>query len=246
MGDTNGWIKLHRKLLENPIMQRPNYLALWIHLLLMTNHKENKFIWNGKVMIIREGQLITGRKELSIKTGIPEGSIDRLLNFFENEHQIEQQKTTKFRLITVLNWKKYQEVIITSNNKRTTNEQQTNTNNNIKNDKKVISKEITRKREPNPLINEFIKILTSYSGKTTLDDSQSNNRKYAYLVIKHKILPEFLSRAGRAPTDGEVSSSLTAILVKADNFHASNLTNFKYLYYNFNKIINSGNKILIV
>ena len=118
----NGWIKLHRKILENPIANKPNYFTFWITLLLKANHNDNKIMRNGEVLIIKEGQILTGRKELDEQTGIPETTIERALSYFEkNGHQIEQQKTTKFRLITVLNWKEYQKVDITSDNKRTTN-----------------------------------------------------------------------------------------------------------------------------
>lgn len=130
----NGWIKLHRRLLDNPISKKPNYAWLWVYLLLKANHKENKIMWNGETIIIKEGQILTGRKELSKETGIPETTIERALNHFEkNGHQIGQQKTTKYRVITVLNWKTYQQ----ADNKRTTNGQQTDTNKNVKNDNNV-------------------------------------------------------------------------------------------------------------
>ena len=132
----NGWIKLHRKLLKNPLVKKPNYVWLWIVLLLKANHKDTKIMWNGEVLIIKEGQILTGRKELSQLTGIPETTIERALTYIEkNGHQIEQQKTTKFRLITIINWKEYQKEDSTSDNKRTTNGQQTDTYKNDKNEK---------------------------------------------------------------------------------------------------------------
>lgn len=131
----NGWIKLHRKVLENPICRKPKYLSIWIHLLLMANHKEAKMMWNGEILSIHEGQFITGRKELSLKTGIPETTIEDILNFLERQQQIRQQKTTKFRLITVINWEKYQISDTKSDNKPTTKRQQADTNKNNNNNK---------------------------------------------------------------------------------------------------------------
>ena len=104
----NGWIKLHRKLLSNPIMKRPSWAWLWVVLLLKANHNEKKMIWNDNIVIVKEGQFITGRKELSKETGIPETTIERILDFLETGHQIGQQKKNKFRLITIVNWKEYQ------------------------------------------------------------------------------------------------------------------------------------------
>lgn len=153
----NGWVKLHRKVLENPISKRPQYLSLWIHLLLMANHKEAKMMWNGEILSIHEGQFITGRKELSLKTGIPETTIEDILKFLEKQQQIRQQKTTKFRLITVINWEKYQISDTKSDNRATTERQQADTNknvNNVKNDKKNPSEQSS---QVNEIMEIFIK-----------------------------------------------------------------------------------------
>lgn len=135
MKDKTGWIMLHRKILENPISSKPTWAWLWVVLLLKANHEEKKIIWNNSTITVKEGQFITGRDKLSKETGINSSSIERILKYLENEHQIEQQKTTKYRLITILNWKSYQEKNIKSNNRRTTDEQQMNTNNNDNNEK---------------------------------------------------------------------------------------------------------------
>jgi len=127
----NGWVKLHRKSLENPLIRKPQYFTLWCVLLLLANHKSNKFMWNKDIIIVKEGQFITGRKQLNEITGIPESTIEDILAFLESQGQIQQQKTTKFRLITIINWKEYQN----SDNKATTKQQQADTNKNDNNDK---------------------------------------------------------------------------------------------------------------
>jgi len=133
-----GWIMLHRKLLDNAIARRPAYCHLWVHLLLRANHKETSFIWNGRTQTLRPGQLLTGRKQLSSATGIPETTIERILDFLEGEHQIERQSTTKFRIISIVNWHLYQnpcEGGHQPDNKRTTDGHQTDTYKNEKNEK---------------------------------------------------------------------------------------------------------------
>lgn len=129
-----GWIKLHRKILNNPLLSKPLWAWLWIVLLLKVNHKETKMIWNNKIIVIKQGQFITGRKELSKQTGISESTVENILNYLESEHQIEQQKTTKYRLITIVNWENYQNSDNTFDNKKTTKRQQKDTNNNDKNE----------------------------------------------------------------------------------------------------------------
>ena len=79
---------------------------------------------------------MTGRKELSQETGIAESTVERILKYFESEHQVEQKKTTKFRIITITNWEKYQTPKKNeqqADNKRSTDGQQMDTYNNVKN-----------------------------------------------------------------------------------------------------------------
>ncbi len=55
---------------------------------------------NGNIVIIKAGQLLTGRKQLAQGTGISESTIERILDLLENEHQIEQQKADNKRTQT--------------------------------------------------------------------------------------------------------------------------------------------------
>lgn len=123
-------------------MKKPAWLSVWITLLLLANHdEEHKFIWNGKEHILKRGQFITGRKALSDQTGVPKSTIEDVLRFLELHENIRQQKTTKYRLITILNWSSYQK----SDNKPTTERQQSDTF------KKLRSKEVLSANAGEPL-----------------------------------------------------------------------------------------------
>lgn len=134
---SSGWIKLHRQLLDHPLAKKPHYAWLWTTLLLMANHGAKEFIWNKKVQVCEAGQILTGRTALALQTGISASTIEDILNFLETQQQIRQQKTTKFRLITIVKWKDYQltqqEIRQQTDNKATTEQQQTDTNKNEKN-----------------------------------------------------------------------------------------------------------------
>lgn len=130
----DGYIAIHRKILNNPIVCKDSdYLAIWIYLLLAATYKEQKILFKGEELTLRKGQLITGRKIISQKLCIDENKVQRILKTFENAHQIEQQTSNKNRLITIVNWDIYQKNEQQKqqqlNNKRTTTEQQMNTNN---------------------------------------------------------------------------------------------------------------------
>lgn len=149
----SGWIKLHRKILDNPVVCKDgDHVSVWMYLLLNATHKEYPAMFAGERITLQPGQLITGRKSISEKFGISESKVQRILKLFENEQQIEQQSSNKNRLISIVSWADYQEDEQQSeqqvNNKRTTTEQQVNTNKNVKNvknDKKVKNKDIIPK-----------------------------------------------------------------------------------------------------
>lgn len=138
----NGWIHLHRIMLNNPtVCKDGDHLAIWVHLLLYAAHEEHDVMFGGKRITLKSGQLITGRAIIAEKYNISESKVERVLKRFENEQQIEQQTSNKNRIITVVNWAKYQDTFEQSeqqseqqvNNKWTTSEQQVNT---YKKDKK--------------------------------------------------------------------------------------------------------------
>lgn len=135
----NGFIKLFRCIEDSFFWNDSEAVHLWIQLLVSANHKDKEILLSGKKETIKSGQFVCSRNTLSLKTGIKESKIQRLLKLFENEQQIEQQMNSKFRIISILNWHKYQSSEQANeqqmNSKRTADEQQMNTNNNDKNDK---------------------------------------------------------------------------------------------------------------
>ena len=128
----DGYIAVYRKILNNPIVCKDSdYLAIWVYLLLNATYKEQKVLFKGEPIILKKGQLITGRKIISQKLCIDENKVQRILKSFENAHQIEQQTSNKNRLITIVNWEKYQgsgqQIRRQTNIHRTSTEQQVNT-----------------------------------------------------------------------------------------------------------------------
>lgn len=127
----SGWIKLHRALADHPIAGDPQAFSVWVHLLLMANHKETKRMMNGQIVVIAPGQLITSRRSISEKTGVQESKVERILKLLKTEQQIEQVGTAKFRVISIVNWDLYQSDEQVGeqqmNSRRTADEQQMNT-----------------------------------------------------------------------------------------------------------------------
>lgn len=103
-----GWIKLHRKLLDNALMNRPAYRAVWIEILLRATHDGVEVVFNGERLRLKPGQLTTGAYQLSKTTGVPRGTVERILKAFKSEEQIEVQSDRQCSLISVKNWDIYQ------------------------------------------------------------------------------------------------------------------------------------------
>lgn len=128
-----GWLKLHRSIMDKAYYKKDSEkVHLWIHILISASHSGREEMFAGKPIFCNPGQFTTGRNQLSLLTGINNSKIERILTYFEKtEHQIEQQKSNVNRLITVLNWDKYQlteqRIEQQVNNDRTTTEQQLNT-----------------------------------------------------------------------------------------------------------------------
>jgi hypothetical protein len=101
---SGGWIKLHRKLLDWEWFQDSHMVHLFVDLILTAN-VEDKF-WKG--MLVKRGQLISGRKSLSEKTGITEQTVRTCLERLRLTGEITINSTNKFSIITICNYDFYQ------------------------------------------------------------------------------------------------------------------------------------------
>ena len=100
----NGWIKLHRGLNGWGWKKDPNTLALWVHLLLNANPKDDYFM--GK--IIEKGSLATGLNSLSHETGLSISQIRTSLNKLKSTGEIAIKTGQKFSIISIVKWSEFQ------------------------------------------------------------------------------------------------------------------------------------------
>ena len=138
-----GWIKLHRKVWQTSFAKEPLTMALFFYLLAHVNHKPNELLLNGKLIKIEAGQLVTGRRSLARQTGLTERNVRTALVNLKTTHTIAITSTTKYSVITVLNWNYYQEATHTTTNKRPSSDPVATTNNNVKNEDNEIKRERT-------------------------------------------------------------------------------------------------------
>ncbi|WP_203623899.1 DnaD domain protein [Lacticaseibacillus sp. 866-1] len=138
-----GWIKLYRVLLDDDLWIdcTPVQKVVMITLLLMANHKERKWIWQGKKFVAKPGQMVTSLESIKGESGkgVSIRAVRTSLAKFETVGFLTSKSTNSGRLITVVNWAKYQSSIEEVTNELTSNRQATDkqltTNKNVKNDK---------------------------------------------------------------------------------------------------------------
>ena len=139
MGAIDGWIKLHRKLLNSSIFQNPNLLKFWVWCLLKATHCDRKTRVGLQEIELKEGQFIFGRNKAGVELGMNPSTIYKYLGVVEKDGLVCTNRNNKFTVVTIVNWSLYQteehEKEQQSNSKVTTKEQQSNTNKNVKNDK---------------------------------------------------------------------------------------------------------------
>lgn len=104
----NGWVKVHRKILDHWVSQEPELFAFWMRLLIEANHSDKKRMFNGALVEIKRGQTLFGLDAFEAKSGISKKRLRRYLDMLETEGMIGRQKTNKYSLISITNYEQYQ------------------------------------------------------------------------------------------------------------------------------------------
>ena len=157
----DGYILIHRKIINWQWYSNKNDRLLFIHCLISANWKDGWF--NGEK--IPRGSFATSLSNLSKECGLTLQQTRTSLNHLKSTNELTHHTNKQFSIITINNYDKYQ-TINTVDNKRITNEQQTINNNRIKeikeiNIKESISKDIPKKSFKKPLLEEIQKYCQS-------------------------------------------------------------------------------------
>ncbi len=137
-----GWIKLHRQLLEWEWYDEPNTFRLFMHCLLKANHKDN----NYRGQLVKAGTFLTSRDLLASETGLTVQQVRTSLKRLESTNEITTNKSKQGTVLQVVKYVTYQHDNQQNNqrynqtltsNQPTTNQQLT-TNKNVKKEKKLV------------------------------------------------------------------------------------------------------------
>lgn len=142
----NGFVKLHRKYLDHPVINKDaDHLSVWIWLLanaVWDTENETRVMFHGQSIVLEPGQLTCGRRMIADEQRVEQGKVRRILKSFENEQLIEQRTDYQCTLISILVWDDDQKVNNELNNECTTTPQKVNNElNTNKEIKKYIKKD---------------------------------------------------------------------------------------------------------
>jgi hypothetical protein len=134
MTNQQGWIKLHRQILEWEWYSDNNCFRLFLHLLLKANHKEKRF----KGIELKVGSIVTSRDLLARETGLSSQQIRTALTKLISTNEITSVTSSQGTIIQIVSYEKYQVPTNEITNEQPTSNQQSTTNNNVKKEKKQI------------------------------------------------------------------------------------------------------------
>ena len=105
-----GWIKLHRKITENPYYFSEPFTRsqAWIDMLIIANHKDSMFYKRGIRVDIKRGQIGYDIDTLSKRWKWSRGKVERFFLQLEMDSQIVRQKNNVTTLISICNYELYQ------------------------------------------------------------------------------------------------------------------------------------------
>lgn len=117
MAESKGWIKTYRKIQDcwiwldkEPFDKR----SAWIDLLLTANHSDKKLLFNGSLITVKRGQILTSIRKLSEKWKWSYDKCSRFLKILESDGMLQKQSDNFRTLLTIVNYELYQDVTCTN------------------------------------------------------------------------------------------------------------------------------------
>ena len=165
----NGFVLLHRKMADWEWYTDINVKALFIHLILMANHSDQK--WRGQV--VKRGELVTSIGNLAVQNGMTVMQVRTALKKLQKTGDVTIKTTSKNTVIMVVKYDFYQAEQQTNNkqdNNQITIKQQSNNNqittnnndNNDNNDNKVLKMYAQSDERSTPIASIILKDGTVY------------------------------------------------------------------------------------
>jgi uncharacterized phage protein (TIGR02220 family) len=186
---SQGYVKIFRKVLDNPNASNPYFLAVWSYLLLKATHKVFVMRIAGDDRELNPGDLVCSCRQIAKFFNIDKDTINRILITMEKASMIRRKMYARKTVITVSNWASYQDSADTLGDKRgdTLGDTLGDTN---------------KKKEE----------------RRYIDDSATEEEKEdKFLIASRVVMGEFNKRAGKRYKDHAASTHIKSIRARLED-----------------------------
>ncbi|HZK28129.1 MAG TPA: hypothetical protein VFD00_11405 [Thermoclostridium sp.] len=194
----NGWIKLHRKLLDSEIFASQIGLKIWLWCLMKASHKKRfipiKIGKGERTVTVVKGSFIFGRHSAEKELNINGSTVYKWIHKLQDMDMVNIESNNHYSIITICNYESYQDVDddeVTAikqprNSHVTAIKQPRNTYKNVKNVENVKKKNVVEKLELSDEWEEVVLEWLEY--KKARRESYKNERSIKAFTTKLKNL----------------------------------------------------------
>ena len=255
----DGFIFLHRKLLDSRLFKNEGLLKLWVWILLRANHQDKWFqIETGRGVSeinCQRGELIVGRNKASKELDMSPSRFYSLLTKLKRLKKVELDPCSHYTKIKVIKYSEYQGVIKDTkqasnkqetskqqaSNKQETGKQHKQESNKVNKEKKV--NKVNKKDEQAPIIkslhSKLKDLFIGYYNKETKDSYYWSAKDGANLKKLIQKISFSLKEREMDLGDEEIINSFNALLINLPQWYKIEAFDISSINSNYNKIINS-------
>ena len=105
-----GWIRLARRLQEHALWEDKPFARgqAWVDLLMLACYENKKIPFDGRLLELQKGQLLTSIRKLSERWGWSQGKTARFLDVLEAEQMLTKKRYANGTVLTLANYEVYQ------------------------------------------------------------------------------------------------------------------------------------------
>ena len=105
-----GWVVIYRSIMDNPLWEDKPFSRgqAWIDMILLASHKDTEFYFDGDMLPVEKGQIITSKRKLGDRWGWSNSKVNKFLNELEKVGMLVQKSDTKKTTIKIVKYEQYQ------------------------------------------------------------------------------------------------------------------------------------------
>jgi hypothetical protein len=106
---SNGWIKIHRKMMEHWIYQNSHYFHWWTDLLMNANFEDKKILIKGNLYDCKRGQSLYSLDTWAKRWKVDKSKVRRFLQLLQNDGMIVIENVSVSTRLTICKYECYQD-----------------------------------------------------------------------------------------------------------------------------------------